>query len=138
MQLAFHNHPHDFIVMDGNVAYDELLRRSSPDLVKLQVDIHWIVRVGRNPVEFIRTQGKRVGSLHLKDTKPGYSAPTTVSDPRPGSDTEVGHGITDWKTVIKTARQFGVQHYFVEQEFPEKPLDSVRMSYAFLRSIWTS
>jgi len=77
----------------------------------------------------------RTPLLHVKDRKPGY-APTTILDAGPGPFTEVGHCSINWKRILAAASGGGLRHYYVEQDFCDRPLfESLRMSYNYLKNL---
>ncbi|MFZ0529678.1 MAG: TIM barrel protein, partial [Propionicimonas sp.] len=49
--LAYHNHHVDFAKHDGETLFD-IVRRVSPS-VHFEIDVHWVQRGGRNPVEVL-------------------------------------------------------------------------------------
>ena len=98
-------------------------------------DVYWVAQAGVDPLELLRRQGRRARLLHLKDRKPGF---VTSFDMNAESRhfAEVGSGNLDWKPLLAEANRLGVEHYFVEQdETPGDPIDSLRKSYQYLRSI---
>jgi len=135
VQLCYHNHNFEFRDFGGVVGYDELLRRTDPALVKMQIDCYWMQRAGKDPVLYFQQNPGRVPLLHIKDMKPGH-APT--SDTKKGGDafTEVGRGVIDWKRIFQAAPVGGVRHYFVEQDTCERPtIESARISYQYLHGL---
>ncbi len=135
IQFAYHNHNFEFKNYDGVVAYDELLRRTDPRLVQLELDCYWITRAGKDPLEYFKQYPGRFPLLHIKDRKPGY-APATEMDEGPGPFTEVGRGSIDWARIFAAASQGGVKHYYVEQDECERPpLESIRISYDYLKNL---
>jgi sugar phosphate isomerase/epimerase len=135
IQFGYHNHNFEFTKFDGVEAFDELLRKTDPKLVNIELDCYWATRAGKDPVAFFRQYPGRFPILHVKDMKPGQ-APTT--DPRAGSNafTEVGRGSIDWKRIFSAAREGGVKHYFVEQDKCERaPLESAKVSFEYLRNL---
>ena len=50
--LAYHNHHVDFAKYDGETLFD-IVRRVSPTL-HFEIDVHWVQRGGRNPVDVLR------------------------------------------------------------------------------------
>ena len=115
IQFGYHNHNFEFKTFNGVVAFDELLRLTDPQLVKIELDCFWMTWAGRNPVDYMKRDPARYPILHIKDRKPGYGLSTDVDD-KPGPFIEVGHGIIDWKPIFAAAAA-GVKHYFVEQDF---------------------
>ena len=135
LQFVYHNLNIEFREHKGVVPYDWLLGHTDPQTVQLEIDCYWLTRAGRDPVHYFRKYPGRVPLLHIKDRKPGYVV-TTVPDPGPGPFTEVGHGSIDWKRIFAAARQGGMKHYFVEQDYCEQPpLEAVKMSYEYLRKL---
>lgn len=134
IQFGYHNHNFEFKSFNGVVAFDELLRLTDPQLVKIELDCFWMTWAGRDPVAYMKRDPDRYPLLHIKDRKPGYGTSTDVDD-KPGPFTEVGRGIIDWKPIFAAARA-GVKHYFVEQDFCDRPpLESARISYEYLKSL---
>jgi sugar phosphate isomerase/epimerase len=134
IQFGYHNHNFEFKTFDGKVAFDELLRLTDPQLVKIELDCFWMTWAGRNPVDYMKRDHGRYPILHIKDRKPGFGTSTDVDD-KPGPFTEVGHGIIDWKPIFAAASA-GVKHYFVEQDFCDRsPFESARISYEYLKGL---
>ncbi|HEX8888607.1 MAG TPA: sugar phosphate isomerase/epimerase, partial [Pyrinomonadaceae bacterium] len=106
--------------------YDLLLARTDPQLVKLEMDIYWIVKGGGKPLEYFEKYPGRYHLLHVKDMD---STPQHYF-------TEVGRGMIDFKAIFANAGRAGVRHYFVEQdETPGSPFDSLKISMDYLRRL---
>ena len=122
MQLAYHNHDFEFTTVfdDGRTMYEVLTASTDPHLVKLQVDTYWVVAGGADPVEVIEEYGNRVVTLHVKDRA------------EDGSFADVGEGTIDFAEIFDT-RPF--HYYFVENDQPDDPIDSINDSYGNLRSL---
>ena len=134
IQFGYHNHNFEFKTFNGVVAFDELLRLTDPQLVKIELDCFWMTFAGKDPVEYMKKDPARYPILHIKDRKPGYGLSTDVDD-KPGPFTEVGHGIINWKPIFAAAAS-GVKHYFVEQDFCDRsPFESAKISYEYLRNL---
>lgn len=135
LQFAYHNLNVEFRECDGVVPYDWLLDHTDSQAVKLEIDCYWITRAGRDPVQYFRKYPGRTPLLHIKDRKPGYT-PATTPDPGPGPFTEVGYGSIDWKRIFAAAPGGGLKHYYVEQDFCERPVfKSLKMSYDYLEKL---
>ena len=131
IQFGYHNHNFEFKKFNGTAAFDELLRLTDPQLVKIELDCFWMTWAGRNPVSYMKRDPGRYPLLHIKDRKPGMGTSTDVDD-KPGPFIEVGRGVIDWKPIFAAAAA-GVKHYFVEQDFCDRPpIDSARISYDYL------
>jgi len=134
MTLAYHNHNFEYRVYDGVVGYDELLRSSDKDLVKMQMDCFWTTFAGKDPVTYFHNHPGRFVMLHIKDLKPGYQPTTDGFKGNPF--TEVGTGVIDWKKIFAAAPEAGVKHYYVEQDMWDRPsLESARMSIDYLKKL---
>ena len=135
LQFAYHNLNVEFREYNGVVPYDWLLANTDQHTVQMEIDCYWLTRAGRDPVDYFKKYPGRTPLLHVKDRKPGY-APSTIPDPGPGPFTEVGNGSLDWKHILAAAPAGGLKHYYVEQDFFERPVfDSVRISYEYLKKL---
>ena len=135
LQFAYHNVNVEFHEYNGVVPYDWLLEHTDPQSVQLEIDCYWLTRAGRDPVAYFEKYPGRTPLLHIKDRKPGY-APSTVLDPGPGPFTEVGQGSIDWKRIFAAAPGGGLKHYYVEQDFCDRPVfDSLKISYDYLKNL---
>jgi len=106
LQLAYHNHDFEFIDINGEHGYDIFLNNTDKDLVKMEMDIYWVVRAGYDPVGLFK---KHPGRFHLWHVKDMDKADKT-------KNTEVGNGTVDFKTIFDNASLAGVKYYIVEQE----------------------
>ncbi|OGT99853.1 MAG: hypothetical protein A2085_04000 [Gemmatimonadetes bacterium GWC2_71_10] len=120
LEFGYHNHDFEFTPLEGAVPFDLLCEATDPALVRLQVDLYWMLAGGHDPVPFLRRWPRRVPSVHIKDR---------TAD---GRMVDVGAGAIDWRTVLGEARRAGVQHWFVEHDEPADALASVRASYEYL------
>src|SRR5688500_15636079 len=62
--IGFHNHANDFEVPG---AYDALVTRTDPAVVRMQLDTGNLAMAGRDPLEYLRRFGNRYWSFHIKD-----------------------------------------------------------------------
>jgi sugar phosphate isomerase/epimerase len=106
VQLAYHNHDFEFIQMEGATGYDVIMNNTEKDLVKLELDLYWVVKAGLNPVDLFKKQPGRFHMWHVKDM---YKMDNT-------KNTEVGNGSINFKDIFAHAKLSGVKHYYVEQE----------------------
>ena len=133
MRFAFHNHNYEFQDLKGTTGFDILVKETDPELVWLEMDAYWITQAGRNPVVMLNQLGKRVRMLHLKDRKADF--PTSqVLDDSAQHFAEVGKGTIAWRSLLTLAQKLGIEHYYIEQDESDKsPMESLKISYAFLR-----
>ncbi len=123
LEMAYHNHDFEFQAFDGQLPYDLLLRRTDPELVKMELDIYWIAKAGFDAVDYLKGHPGRFPLFHVKDM--------AASPQREFA--EVGRGTIDFGPIFASAIRNGGRHFFVEQdETPGPPLDSLRISYEHL------
>jgi len=124
--IAFHNHASDFVIVDGQAAYDVFAARTDPAVVRLQLDTGNLAMAGRDPMEYMKRFGERYWLFHMKD----------VPRLRAESDIELGKGIIDFRRLLGSIERIDEKHLFVEQEtYPGTPLDSVRRDFAYLSQL---
>ncbi|MGA9039859.1 MAG: sugar phosphate isomerase/epimerase [Terriglobales bacterium] len=135
IQFAYHNHWFEFIPVDGKMPYDFLLKETDPALVKMELDLCWIVVGGQDPVKYFEQYPGRFPLVHVKDMKK-----LPVVDASGGQNfgdsldmTSVGNGVIDWKRILGKFEQAGIKHYFVEHDKPQDPFASIQSSYAYLK-----
>jgi sugar phosphate isomerase/epimerase len=122
LTLCYHNHAFELEPMEGAVPLDLLLASTDPALVRLQMDVYWMARGGRDPAAEIRRLGPRVASLHLKD----------MDATQARGITSVGRGTIDFRAVLAAAADAEISGYFVEEDAPADPLEAIRSSYTHL------
>jgi sugar phosphate isomerase/epimerase len=123
LTFCYHNHEREFEAMDGVVPYDVLVADTEPALVKLQIDVYWLARAGRSPVDEVRRLAGRVATLHLKDMDATAARGITT----------VGKGIIDFPSVLRAAMDTGITHWYVEEDAPTVPgIEAVKSAYAYL------
>lgn len=132
IQFCYHNHNFEFQKFGGTTAYDYLLKTVDPKLVKFEMDCFWVTHAGHDPVAYFKKYPGRFPLLHIKDMK-GKPPDTQELDAKMGLFAPVGSGTIDWKRIFAAAKQGGMEHYYVEQDFSEvPPLEAVKMSYQYL------
>lgn len=134
LRFGYHNHHIEFREFGGVTAFDELLRRTDPGLVTIELDCGWVKVAGLDPAEFIEKHASRIGLLHVKDVKAG-SAPSTRFGPAVPF-VEVGRGTINWRQVFEAAKKAGVRRYYVEQDTTERPpLEAIKISRDYLHDL---
>ena len=121
IQFAYHNHTFEFQpseALGGKLPYDMLL--------------------ATDPIDYFNKYPGRFPLVHVKDMKQlpkGAEGPTASPDKEMPNMTEVGSGVIDWKRIFAHADKPGIQHYFVEHDFPADPFASITKSYAYLSTL---
>jgi sugar phosphate isomerase/epimerase len=120
LQFAYHNHDFEFIEMDGTRPYDVLLAETDPEHVQMELDLYWVLEAGHDPLDYIEQNPTRYPLCHVKDRGPD------------GAMTPVGEGTVDFASIFQAA---AFQHYFVEHDNPEAPMQSIETSHRTLSQL---
>jgi sugar phosphate isomerase/epimerase len=135
IQFCYHNHNFEFTKYGDTTAYDYLLKSVDPKLVKFEMDCFWVTHAGGDPVAYFKKYPGRFPLLHIKDMKDKPAASHTL-DAKMGLFAPVGQGTINWKRIFVGAKEGGMQHYFVEQDYCEQsPLEAIKMSYEYLSKL---
>ena len=91
IQFAYHNHDFEFAPIDGKLGYDVLLEETDPRLVQFEMDLYWITRGDKDPLDYYAKWPGRFPLLHIKDMSPdrGFA--------------DLGKGTIDFKRVFRRA-----------------------------------
>ncbi len=123
IQFAYHNHDFEFERIGGQVPFDVLCEEADPELVKIELDLFWIIHGGGDPLAFFERWPGRVPLVHVKDR---------TAD---GDMVDVGAGVIDWAAIFARREQAGIRHYFVEHDEPGDAFASARASYRYLSEL---
>jgi len=135
MHFVFHNHNYEFKPLDGTCGFDEMMRLTNPPLVKLEMDVYWVIQGGRDPFEFLSKYKDRIQLLHMKDRLAG-AAPGYLLDASAQHFTELGLGTIPWRALLKQARKQDIRYAYVDQDETAGPvLDSLKVSYNYLKKL---
>jgi sugar phosphate isomerase/epimerase len=135
MQFVFHNHNYEFKPLEGSSGFDEIMRLTDPALVKLEMDVYWVMQGGRDPFEFLKQHKDRIQLFHMKDRFAGAATGYQL-DESAQHFTELGRGTIAWRALLKQAHRQGIRYAFVDQDETEGPvLESLKVSYDYLRTL---
>ncbi|WP_239524508.1 sugar phosphate isomerase/epimerase family protein [Halogeometricum borinquense] len=102
--LLYHNHTHEFGDLDGDLAFERLIRETS-DSVGFELDVGLATKGGADPVALLRTYADRIPLVHVTDT--------LVDDPD-RDHVELGDGDTDLESAVEVARDLGIEWFVFE------------------------
>ncbi|MEP7110666.1 MAG: sugar phosphate isomerase/epimerase [Ferruginibacter sp.] len=123
IQLCYHNHDFEF-VKQGDTYPIDILLATDKELVKMEMDLYWVTKAGKDPVELFNQHPGRFPLLHLKD----------MDNTAQHSFTEVGNGVIDFRAIFKQQKKAGLQYFFVEQDkCPGSPFDSITQSISYIK-----
>jgi sugar phosphate isomerase/epimerase len=123
IQFAYHNHDFEFEKFDETKnIYDFILENSSPDLVKMELDLYWISKAGLDPLIYFEKYPKRFPLWHVKDMKAGTK-----------DFAEIGNGTIDFKRIFEAKEKAGLKHWFLEQDSSDKDIfESIKISKKYI------
>jgi sugar phosphate isomerase/epimerase len=117
LQFFYHVHGYEFVPGATGALPMDVLIRETPDAVKFEMDVFWISRPGADPVSWLRKYPTRWRLLHLKDMKKGTPTNVNTGSANPDeTEVPVGTGQIDYRGVLRTAREIGVEKYYIEDE----------------------
>lgn len=103
--FAYHNHGFEFEDQGGQNGYDIILNETDPALVKLQMDLFWVMHSAkRSPKDFVKEQPGRYVMWHIKDM-----------DKKTRDYTELGNGSIDYASILPDPVAAGMEYYYLEQ-----------------------
>jgi sugar phosphate isomerase/epimerase len=120
--FAYHNHDFEFIVKhSGRSMFDALVTETDPELVKIELDLFWVVAAGEDAKAIIRSLEGRIYAYHVKDRT------------HDGKMTSVGEGTIDFADIFTLNGIAGVKHFYVENDQSPAPyLPDITTSFAAL------
>lgn len=123
--LAYHNHDFEFTTKPGGVSlYERLLRDRDPAVVKLELDLFWVVKAGEDPLALIKRLAGHVYAYHVKDKTAA------------GEMTSVGSGVIDFASIFRLNALSGVKHFYVENdECPAPYIPDITTSFTNLTKL---
>ena len=121
LKFGYHNHIQEFASIDGAIAYVELLKRTYPSHVTMELDCGWAIVAGASPKGYLHNCPSRITMLHVKDFK-RPSSPTAPGEKY--QSTELGRGFIDYQPIFaEAAKAKNIKHIFVEQEDFDVPAE---------------
>jgi len=125
--LLYHNHAHEFLIVNGKTILQHIYDSTNPAYLGAELDTYWVQYGGASPEAWCRKLAGRSPVLHLKDY--------TIVAPDKPFFAEVGSGNLDWDAILNAAESGGCQWFVVEQDScASDPFDSVTKSFAFLKN----
>lgn len=116
LQFGYHNHDFEFVKIEGETMYDFMLKNTDSSKVFFEMDVYWVTRGGKSPVDYFSAYPGRFQILHIKDNK------------------ELGQsGMVGFDAIFANTAIAGVKYIIVEVEnYNYKPLVSIEKSFQYL------
>ena len=138
IQFCYHAHFHEFAPLGDTNGYEILLKNCSPSLLKMEMDIFWVIYAGADPLQYWRRYPGRFPLLHIKDIRKDVTIHHQQS-PKPGGPNPfapVGQGTIDWPRIFAHVEEAGAKHIYVEQDRCTLPeFEAIKISHDYLRRL---
>ncbi|MBW1294789.1 sugar phosphate isomerase/epimerase family protein [Aquimarina litoralis] len=103
--FAYHNHGYEFEKHNGTSGYQIILNETDPELVKLQLDMYWVMHSSDlKPKEIVEKQKGRIVMWHIKDM-----------DKQTRDYTELGNGSINYIEELPDPKKSGLDYFYIEQ-----------------------
>jgi sugar phosphate isomerase/epimerase len=123
--FGYHNHENEFEKIGQQTLYDILLDRTDPALVKMELDLGWVIATGSDPDFYFNKYPGRFPLWHLKDM-----------DLKLKQSTEFGKGGVNIRKLLASADKSGLKHIFIEQEeYTRAPIESAAYDFNYLTKL---
>ena len=131
LKFAYHNHGYTFEKLEGQYPQDVLMQATNPDTVDYEMDIYWVAVPEEDPEAWLKKYPGRWKLVHVKDRD--KSAPKGEGD----WSVDLGTGKLDYKKILKTAKDSGVEYFIVEQEkyTGSTPLKSAQVDADYMKNL---
>jgi len=90
-------------------------------VVGIQLDLYWVVKGGKSPVEYLKKYPGRYPVLHVKDMPAGVvcgKEPTDFGKLTDKDFAPIGSGVVPFPEIFKTNSISGAKHFIVEADHP--------------------
>lgn len=130
MIVMYHNHEFEFNYMNekGNML-ENLYININRDNFKLQPDLAWVKVANNDPIEFIKTNLNKIGTIHLHD----YLKVEDKIEFRP-----TGYGCQDINKILDVCEELNTDWIIIEQDDPsmnKNSLECAKMSIDFIKGL---
>jgi sugar phosphate isomerase/epimerase len=127
MVLAYHHHALEFQRVGRRTILEELLARTDPELVQVEIDTYWVQAGGGDPAAWCGRLKRRLPLVHLKDYAIADNQPVMAA---------LGEGNLDFPRIVAAADASGCEWFIVEQDHGfADPFEAIGTSLRYLESL---
>jgi sugar phosphate isomerase/epimerase len=135
IQFFYHNHGYEFAPQSGgSTMMDRLIKETDPKNVAFEMDVFWVVHPGQDPAQWLNKYPTRWKLMHVKDMKHGTKTGLFTGSSDVNNDVAIGTGMMNWPSILKAAKNVGVQYYFIEDE-SDASAEQIPQSLKFLEQV---
>ena len=91
--------------------------------MSFELDLYWAVNADVDPISIFKKYPGRFPMVHVKDRN------------AQGQMVDVGRGIINFSEIFSHSDTAGIQHYFVEHDYPDDGINSIAYSFNSLSNI---
>jgi sugar phosphate isomerase/epimerase len=119
-RISYHNHAFEFdFEVEGQDGIRYLLDPLNDNHILAEIDVYWVKKAGKDPLEYITPYANRMPIIHLKD----------MTNDQRQTFAEVGSGVIDFIPILQWGEANEIEWYAVEQDICERPpLESLEIS----------
>jgi sugar phosphate isomerase/epimerase len=131
IRFAYHNHDYSFKKMDGQIPQEVMMNATDTSLVDFEMDIYWVAAAGEDIEAWLKKYKNRFRLCHVKDRN---KTPGTNNGQ---NSVNLGTGSINWPSVLKTAKENGMEYFIVEQEYyaGTTPLKAVEANAGYMKGV---
>jgi len=119
MELIYHNHSHEFKMLEDGSIPMEYIKKSC----KLELDTYWVFHAGTEPCAYIKECASQITLIHLKDGN------------LEGIPCALGEGVNNIKGIIEASKEIGMEWLIVENDDPVPDgMSDVKRSIQYLKN----
>lgn len=133
ISFCYHPHGYEFRPHEGGTLFDLMVKKMDPKYANFEMDVFWVKHPGQDPVALLKKYPNRFPLMHLKDRRHGTEGNQFGTAP---DDTNVvlGSGDVGIGAIMKIARQYGVKHFFIEDESAHA-VEQIPQSLKYLKTL---
>lgn len=116
LRCCYHTHGTEFQTFENRTVFDVLAQEADPRYLNFEMDIFWIVYGFQDPVAMLKRYAGRFPLMHVKDIRKGTVLGGSPANVKEEDSVSLGQGLVDIPAALRAAEEFGVQHYYIEDE----------------------
>jgi sugar phosphate isomerase/epimerase len=123
LKFAYHNHAFEFEKSDDEYLLD-ILFETLPAEAVMELDVYWVAYADVDPFAYMEKHKDRLKLIHIKQIGEGKH------------NVDVEKGFIDFKKIIVKAKEYGIQHFILEQEeYEVSSMVSTRKNIDYIKKL---